>query len=135
MSYIILPGQISLCIRTLEVAAIQSACAVLLEQALVWSMSQDLQKRFVVHRRGLLTCPDTPTVPPIHNASERSLRPGVVPRKVTGGFRSETWARGFAALRTVTDTARKRGQEVFALLLHAAQALPLHPARDALLPA
>ena len=59
-------------------------------------------------------------VPPTNNASERSLRPSVVHRKVTGGFRSETFAQGYAALRTVADTARKRGQDVFAVLLRAA---------------
>jgi hypothetical protein len=61
------------------------------------------------------------TVPPTNNASERSLRPSVVHRKVTGGFRSEAFAQGYAALRTVADTARKRGHALFALLLRAAE--------------
>ena len=73
-----------------------------------------------MHRRGLLTCLQNPAVPPTNNASERSLRPRVVHRKVTGGFRSEAFAHGYAALRTVADTARKRGQDVFTLLLAAA---------------
>lgn len=117
-----------------EVATITTACDNLLGQRLPWSMSQDLQRRFVVHRRGLLTFLDDLTVPPTNNASERSLRPSVVHRKVTGGFRSHTWARGYAALRTVTDTARKRGQDVFTLLLQTAQAPPLPPTPDAPLP-
>jgi transposase len=64
-------------------------------------------------------------VPPTNNASERSLRPSVVHRKVTGGFRDEAWATAYAALRRVTDTARKRGQAIFATLL-AAAGPPLH---------
>jgi transposase len=73
-----------------------------------------------VHRRGLLTFLHQAQVPPTNNASERSLRPSVVHRKVTGGFRSEAFAHGDAALRTVADTARNRGQDVFARLLAAA---------------
>ena len=79
-----------------------------------------------MHRRGLLTVFHHPEVPPTNHASERSLRPRVVHRKVTGGFRSEAFAHGYAARRTVADTARKRGGDVFALLLAAAgPALPL----------
>src|SRR5439155_27091581 len=94
--------------------------------ALPAGWSADLQWRFTVHRRGLLTFLHDPRVPPTNNASERSLRPSVVHRKVTGGFRSEAFAQSYAALRTVADTARKRGQDVFGHLLRAAgPALPL----------
>jgi len=45
---------------------------------------------------------------------------------VTNGFRAEAWAAGYAALRTVAETARRRGQSVFAALLVGAGApLPL----------
>ena len=74
----------------------------------------------MTHRRGLLTFLHHPELPPTNNASERSLRPSVVHRKVTGGFRSAAWASAYAALRTVTDTARKRRQAIFATLLTAA---------------
>jgi transposase len=103
-----------------EVAAIEVACAALLAQPLAAGWSYDLQTRYQVHRRGLLTFLHHPDVPPTNNASERSLRPSVVHRKVTGGFRSEAFAQGYAALRTVADTARKRGQDVFGLLLRVA---------------
>lgn len=115
-----------------EVAAVTQDIDALLVQELPWSFSQDLQHRFVVHRRGLLTFLRDLAVPPTNNASERSLRPSVVHRKVTGGFRSDDAAQRYAALRTVTVTARKRGQDVFATLLHAASAccpLPTQPAR------
>ncbi|MGI8551666.1 MAG: hypothetical protein ACR2PL_12905, partial [Dehalococcoidia bacterium] len=45
-------------------------------------------------------------------------------RKVTGGFRSERAAHSYAAIRTGADTARKRGQNLFALFLDAANAMP-----------
>ncbi len=102
------------------VAELEAACDALLAQHLPYGWSYDLQTRYQVHRRGLLTFLHAAAVPPTNNASERSLRPSVVHRKVTGGFRSEAFAHGYAALRTVADTARKRGQDVFTLLLAAA---------------
>lgn len=109
-----------------EAAAVEVACDALLAQSLAAGWSYDLQTRYQVHRRGLLTFLYHRDVPPTNNASERSLRPSVVHRKVTGGFRSEAFAHGYAALRTVADTARKRGEDLFATLLAAAgRPLPL----------
>ena len=102
------------------VASIEQRCEALLTEAVPAGCSRDLQARFVTHRQGLLTFLHHPEVPPTNNASERSLRPSVVHRKVTGGFRDEAWATAYAALRSVTDTARKRGQAIFATLLQAA---------------
>lgn len=110
----------------LAVEALEEAVDSLLAEDLPAGWSYDLQTRYQVHRRGLLTFLHHVDVPPTNNASERSLRPSVVHRKVTGGFRSETAAHGYAALRTVAETARKRGQDVFALLLRTAgPVLPL----------
>jgi transposase len=102
------------------VASIEERCDGLLAETLPSGCSRDLQKRFVTYRRGLLTFLHHPEVPPTNNASERSLRPSVVHRKVTGGFRHEAWATAYAALRTVADTARKRGEPIFATVLTAA---------------
>jgi transposase len=102
------------------VASIAERCDGLLAAVLPNGCSRDLQKRFVKYRRGLLTFLHHPEVPPTNNASERSLRPSVVHRKVTGGFRHEAWATAYAALRTVADTARKRGQPIFSTILKAA---------------
>ena len=41
-----------------------------------------------------------------NNACERHLRPAVVQRKVTNGYRAMWAAEGEAAIRTVVDTAR-----------------------------
>ncbi len=110
----------------LAVAALEGAVDQLLAEELTAGWSYDLQTRYQAHRRGLLTFLHDLEVPPTNNASERSLRPSVVHRKVTGGFRSEAAARGYAILRTVSDTARKRGHDLFAILLRAAGAtLPI----------
>jgi transposase len=52
-------------------------------------------------------------VPPTNNVSEREIRPSVVFRKVTNGFRS-AWGAGIhAGYRSVTGTARLRGVSAF----------------------
>lgn len=107
-----------------QIAAIHHATDHLLACPLPTSWSADLQARFRLHRSALLTCLDDPAVPPTNNASERSLRPSVIHRKVTGGFRSEHAAAAYAATRTVSDTARKRGQNIFTIFLDALAPLP-----------
>jgi len=60
---------------------------------------------------------DREDVNPTNNASERALRPSVVHRKVTGGFRSEWGAEAYAAFLSVVQTLQRGGAEVFANLL------------------
>ncbi len=48
-------------------------------------------------------------MPPTNNVSEQEIRPSVVFRKVTNGFRSEWGAQIHAGYRSVTGTARLRG--------------------------
>ena len=45
-------------------------------------------------------------VEPTNNACERALRPAVIQRKVTNGYRAMWAAKGEADIRTVVDTAR-----------------------------
>lgn len=47
------------------------------------------------------------------NACERALRPAVIQRKVTNGFRSMWAAKGDCAVRTVVDTQKLDGQAPF----------------------
>ncbi|MHB8577683.1 MAG: IS66 family transposase [Dehalococcoidia bacterium] len=109
-----------------EVAAFEAEGATLLAQPLRIGESYGLQTRFRMHRTGLWTFLHDPAVPPTNNSSEQALRPLVVHRKVTNGFRAEAAAERYAALRTVAETARRRGQSVYATLLKAAGApLPL----------
>ena len=49
-------------------------------------------------------------VPATNNISEREIRPSVVFRKVTGGFRSDWGATVHAGYRSLTSTARLHGQ-------------------------
>lgn len=51
-------------------------------------------------------------VPPTNNVSERCLRPSVVFRKVTNGFRAEWGAETYAAFRSVVSTAKAKGDAV-----------------------
>jgi len=51
-------------------------------------------------------------VPPTNNICERALRPSVVFRKVTNGFRSEWGAETYAAFRSVVSTAKAKRDTV-----------------------
>jgi len=85
----------------------------------VWTRSaQTLLKRYRKHRDHLLVFLHDPQVPFHNNACERALRPAVVHRKVTGGFRSHWGADAYAALASVSDTAKLRGQSVFETLVN-----------------
>jgi transposase len=48
-------------------------------------------------------------IPPTNNGSEQALRPAVVFRKITNCFRSEWAANLYANVRSVIETARRRG--------------------------
>jgi transposase len=75
-----------------------------------------LQRRYRKHRAALFVFLHHPQVPPDNNASERALRNSVIHRKVSGGFRSEVGAQAHAIVVSVADTARKRNQDVLAVL-------------------
>ncbi|RZL20009.1 MAG: IS66 family transposase [Sphingomonas sp.] len=57
------------------------------------------------------------TVEPTNNGSERLLRPSVIQRKVTNGYRAMWAAEGEADIRTVVDTARLTGATPFGTIL------------------
>jgi transposase len=52
-----------------------------------------------------------------NNGCERALRPAVVQRKVTNGYRAMWAAAGEADVRTVVDTARLSGANTFGIIL------------------
>jgi transposase len=76
-----------------------------------------LHYRFQKYRDGLLYFLLDERVPFHNSACERALRPSVIHRKVTGGFRSLWGAQGYAALASVIDTARVQGQNIFERLV------------------
>jgi transposase len=80
--------------------------------------AQALVKRYRKHREHLFVFLHDPQVPFHNNACERALRPSVIHRKVTGGFRSRWGADAYAALASVIDTAKLRKQSVFEILVN-----------------
>ena len=109
---------------TAAVQGIAARCDELLATPVPGPEASRLWVRYREHREHLFVFLDDPRVPPTNNASERALRNSVVHRKVTGGFRSGWGADAHAVVTTVLDTARKRGQDVFATL-HAALGAPV----------
>ena len=87
-----------------------------------------LQERYREHRASLFVFLDRPDVPPTNNASEQDLRPSVIHRKVTGGYRSSAGAAISAILTSLFATARKQGQSFLDLLRSIAGPSPLHAA-------
>jgi transposase len=70
-------------------------------------LARALQTKFRRARDQLLTFAHWPgLVDATNNACERALRPAVIQRKVTNGYRSMWAAEGEADIRTVVDTAR-----------------------------
>ena len=70
-------------------------------------LARDIQNKFRRACNQLLTFADWPgLVEPTNNACERALRPAVIQRKVTNGYRAMWAAQGEADIRTVVDTAR-----------------------------
>jgi transposase len=72
--------------------------------------SRALQDAVKAWRTKFFVFLEDPDVPATNNVCERELRPSVVFRKVTGGFRSDWGARIHAGYRSVTGTARLHGQ-------------------------
>ncbi len=71
-----------------------------------------LYRRLIRDRQHLFVFVINRDVPPTNNISERHLRPSVIFRKVTNGFRAEWGSETYAAFRTVASTARQTGKTV-----------------------
>ena len=67
----------------------------------------------------LTFCDFVGKVDPTNNVSERALRPSVIQRKVTNGYRAKWAADAEAALRSTVDTARINGKLPFQTILGA----------------
>ena len=65
-----------------------------------------LRKRIAANRAHLFVFVTNREVPYTNNVSERHLRPSVIFRKVTNGFRCEWGAETYAAFRSVVSTAK-----------------------------
>ena len=71
-----------------------------------------LHKRMLANRGHLFVFVTRRDVPYTNNVSERHLRPSVIFRKVTNGFRCDWGAETYAAFRSVVSTAKANGASV-----------------------
>jgi transposase len=72
-----------------------------------------LRKRIAANRAHLFVFVTNRDVPYTNNVSERHLRPSVIFRKVTNGFRCEWGSQTYAAFRSVVATAKLNRASVF----------------------
>jgi transposase len=94
--------------RLSEILSVPSRC----------DLTRALQAKIGRARHQLLVFLDHPgRVAVTNNGCERALRPAVVQRKVTNGYRAMWAAAGEADVRTVVDTARLAGADTFAIIL------------------
>jgi transposase len=89
-----------------------------------------LQKRYRKHWATLFVFLERPDVEPTNNSSERDLRPAVMHRKITGGYRSDAGAAWGGIFATVLTTARKNGHNRFETLCHITGPSPLGAAHQ-----
>ena len=74
--------------------------------------AERLRRRIARDREHLFVFVTDRAVPATNNVSERALRPSVIFRKVTNGFRSEWGADTYAAFRSVVSTAKANSRSV-----------------------
>ena len=74
--------------------------------------AEKLRRRIARDRAHLFLFVTDRAVSATNNACERALRPSVIFRKVTNGFRSEWGAQTYAAFRSVVSTAKANGRSV-----------------------
>lgn len=104
--------------------ALERRLTAILETPTSCDLARDLQNRFRRARDQLLTFAKWPgLVDASNNACERALRPSVIQRKMTNGYRAMWAAAGEADIRTVVDTARLRpGTNAFQVILQTVSA-------------
>jgi transposase len=100
----------------------------LLHQNLEPPDARSLQRRYQKYRDSIFVFLYRADVSPTNNVSERHLRPAVIHRKVTGGFRSDWGAQGYAALKSLIDTAALSDVPPFQVI-HSLFGVPTLPLR------
>jgi transposase len=74
--------------------------------------AKTLQKKLLRSYSYILAFLKYPDVPPDNNGSERAIRNIKVQQKISGQFKSDKGADGFAVIRSVIDTTLKSGQNI-----------------------
>ncbi len=96
-----------------EWADLERQLDLLLAEDIPKGKARTLRQRYRQHRAHLFVCLARTDVAATNNCAERALRPAVIHRKVTNGFRAQWGANAYAALLSITDTARLHGQSPF----------------------
>ena len=91
------------------VAKLEAKLARLLQIEPANREGQKLLRVIKRYRQNLFVFVTNRAVPPTNNGSEQALRPCVIFRKVTNCFRSQWGAKLYADVRSVFETARRRG--------------------------
>jgi len=110
-----------------RVARIERRFDQLLKRNLDPPEARRLQRRYQKYRDAIFVFLYRTDVSPTNNISERYLRPAVIHRKVSGGFRSDWGAKGYAASKSLIDTGALSGTAPFDVIqkLLGTPALPL----------
>ncbi len=87
-------------------------------------VAEKLRRRIARERAHLFIFVTDRAVPATNNCSERALRPSVIFRKVTNGFRSEWGTHTYAAFRSVASTAKANRRSILNDLHSALAATP-----------
>ena len=80
------------------------------------SKAKTLQKSLRKHQHNILTFLWYADVPADNNGSERAIRNIKIKQKISGQFKTEKGANGFAVIRSIIDTVIKSGQNVMEAL-------------------
>ena len=97
----------------------------ILAAAPVGEAGRKLRRRIAANRAHLFVFVTDRRVPATNNVSERNLRPSVIFRKVTNGFRCHWGAETYAAFRSVISTAKARQTSVLDAIRTALLTTPL----------
>ena len=91
-------------------------------------VAKRLRRRIARDRAHLFVFVTDRAVPATNNVSQRALRPSVIVRKLTNGYRSEWGAQTYAACRSVVSTAKANRRFVLDSLRSALAARPANQA-------
>ena len=91
-------------------------------------------KELYNHKEHLWTFLSDPQVEPTNNAGERSLRHGVIWRKLSFGTQSERGDRFVETMLTIIETCRKQGRSVLQFVTQALRHTSATVGNQSLLP-
>ena len=111
---------------------IKSRIKILLSLPLPYPAADKLRRKLKNMQHELITCLDSPYVPPHNNFVEQQIRPNVILRKITFGTRSEAGIENHQTIMSIIQTAILNNYPVLDLLksLHLKQPISLGQLRS-----